>query len=86
MPIKSMVHFDYGLEGHMKTKKSSKKEAGVETLRVRYAELLRLRGEVHRLAGLCPDIDEPRPHTASRSAEAPSVVGWSQGCLGLSGG
>ena len=67
----------------MKTKKPSRKNTSVETLRVRYAELLRLRGEVHRLEGLCPDIDEPREHTASRSAGAPSVTGWMEpGLLG----
>jgi hypothetical protein len=35
-----------------------------KTLRIRYAELLRLREDVQRLAVSCQDIAEPKPHRA----------------------
>ena len=47
-------------ERHVKTRKPSRKNASVEALRVRYAELLRLRADVQRLESLWHDPDEPR--------------------------
>ena len=43
----------------MKTRKPSKKNASVEALGVRYAELLRLRGDVQLLEGL-RHMDKPK--------------------------
>lgn len=47
----------------MKTRRRDTNPAA-KTLRIRYAELLRLREDVQRLAISCQDIAEPKPHRA----------------------
>lgn len=56
-------------------------DATVETLRVRYAELLRLRRYVQRLEGLCHDAAGPRERRARRAnmeRESPAAERISQ--------
>lgn len=48
----------------MKTRKPSKRNARVEAIGVRYAELLRLRWDVQLLEGLCLDMDKPKDSRA----------------------
>jgi hypothetical protein len=68
MPTKSIVHFDYGPERRVKTRKPSKKNVSVVALGVRYAELLRLRRDVELLEGLCHDMGKPKdPRARSES-------------------